>query len=108
MKNTLNDPSTLKKIIRTLGGGVDDIMSNFLTYTVQIILVIQFINYFDNNIIAYLTVVFSWYFTRFIFPGHGTNGQGSKFIRTLKDVDYKEKGPGLKGFDNDYYNQDLG
>lgn len=108
MENQLKDPSTLKKIIRTLYGGVDDIMSHFLTYTAQVILAIQFIRYFDNNIIAYLTVLISWYITRFVFPGHGPNGEGSKFVRTLKDVDYKEKGPGLKGFDNDYYNQELG
>jgi hypothetical protein len=104
----VEDPSTFKKIIRTLGGGVDDIMSNFLDYAIQVGTATGFIKYFDNNILAYLAVVIAWYLTRFVFPGHGPSGQGSKFVRTFKDSDYKEKGPGLKGFDNDYYKSDNG
>ena len=102
----VKDPSTFKKIVRTISNGVDDITTNFLSYALQVGLATQFIKYFDYNIFAYLAVVISWYFTRFVAPGHGPSGKGSKFIRTMKDTDYKEKGPGLKSFDNDYYKQD--
>jgi hypothetical protein len=99
----IKDPSVFKKILMSIKFGADDVLSNFLRYSIEYAIFHQIIKSSNYNIISYLSALIYWYYTRFDKPGH----QKSKFIRTQRDLDFKEKGPGLKGFDKDYYDQDL-
>jgi hypothetical protein len=99
----VKDPSTFKKILMSIKFGADDVLSHFLKYSIEYAILHQIIKFSNYNIISYLSALIYWYASRFHKPGY----QQSKFIRTQRDPDFKEKGPGLKGFDKDYYNQDL-
>jgi hypothetical protein len=70
----VEDPSTFKKIIRTLGGGVDDIMSNFLYYAIQVGTATGFIKYF-----VHLLQVKTSSIALFCFLIFRTNFQFKKF-----------------------------
>ena len=99
----VKDPSVFKKILRTMTTASDDFLSNFLRYSIEYAVWYKIIKIFDYNINAYFAAMVYWFITRFVKPYH----QKSKFIRTQRDSDFEEKGPGLKGFDKDYQDDEL-